>query len=146
MFIILLLLAAGTVISVLFWMSEPLDGKISTVVCSIIMCIILAIMWGVSYGSYLDMRASYDTVVTQYRDAVTMYEDKALLNVKQASFTDFKYEGYQGNIASFIISLRKEVVDYNKTFIKKRAMKKNIVLNWCIVGPDKDMKLIGLKE
>ena len=146
MLIILLLLVIGVAISALFWKSDTFDGQIATVVSASVMCVILACMWGSSYGTYLDMKASYTTVVTQYRDAVTMYENKAILNVKQASFTDFKYEGYQANIAYFIKSLRRQVVLYNMMFIKKQTMKKNIILSWCIVGPDKDMKLIGLKE
>jgi archaellum component FlaF (FlaF/FlaG flagellin family) len=146
MIIILVLLAICIAISALIWRNDVGDGQISAVICAVIMCIIFGIVWGTSYSTYLDMRASYDTVVTQYRDSVTMYENKAILNVKQASFTDFKYEGYQSNISDFIKSLRKQVVIYNRTFIKKRAMKKNIILNWCIVGADNDMKLIGLKE
>ena len=107
--------------------------------------IIVAVISG-SYSSYLDIRAQYDAVINQYKGAVTMYSDYASLDMEKATFTDFRYQGYQENIAKVIIDLRKEIITYNKTLIQKGIMDKNPVFSWLIVAPDKDMKIINIVE
>jgi len=99
-----------------------------------------------SYGSYLDIRAQYDAVINQYRGAVVMYSDYASLDMEKAVFTDFKYQGYQENIAKVIVDLRKEIITYNKILIRKRIMDGNPVFSWLIIAPDKDMKIINIVE
>jgi hypothetical protein len=97
-----------------------------------------------SYDNYVDARAKYDAIITQYRQAVTMYGDRAAIDINRATFTDFAYQGYQENVGSMIIDLRNQVTDYNRTIISKRAYKKNIFFRCLIVAPDDDMKIINL--
>lgn len=118
-----------------------LGFTISFVVCSIIPFAIIC----TSYGTYVDARTQYDATINQYREAVTMYSDHAIIDAERA-FTDFKYQGYQENIAEFIKSLRCEVTSYNKNLISKRIMNKNFFFNWVIITPDDDMKILSLAK
>jgi len=145
MLIIFILIAIIVIITILVKLNDE-EATGAVLGCAALLMIGLGIVWGASYSSYLTMRSSYDTVVTQYKDSVTMYEDMAVLDVKDAALTDFKYKGYQDNIASFVRDLRRQVVEYNEFLIEKRTMKKNLFLNWLIVAPDDDMKLINLKD
>jgi hypothetical protein len=99
-----------------------------------------------SYSSYLEMRSTYETVVNQYRDSIDMYEDKVVINVDEESFTDFKYQGYQESISSMIKDLRQVVTKYNKLYVEKNILKDNIFIGALIFEPDKDMKLLKLRE
>lgn len=104
------------------------------------------IIWISSYNTYLDCRSFYDATVIQYRDQITMYKNEAQLDVKALSYTDFKYEGYQKEMATNIRTLTDGVVKYNKLIIEKRIMKKNLFFSWLIVSPDDDMVTISLIE
>jgi len=107
---------------------------------------VLLVSIGVSYANYVGLRSSYDATIQQYRQAVTVYADHAKIDVQKASLTDFKYEGYQGNVADFIKSLRRNVVWYNQGLISKQVMKKNWFFGWVIVAPDDDMKVLNMVE
>lgn len=101
----------------------------------------------VSYGTYVKSRSAYDSIIAQHRGAIELYNDKAVLNLSKtsmASMTDFKYEGYQNNMADFISSLRNSVIRYNETIITKRILHKNIFFKWIIVLPDQDMLPINI--
>jgi len=115
----------------------------------IISCIVGGIIplaiFAVSYFSYVDIRTSYDATIKQYREAVVVYKDHAQIDVKKAALTDFKYEGYQENVANFVRDLRREVVYYNEELISKRIMNKNWFFAALIVAPDEDMKVLNLK-
>ena len=100
----------------------------------------------VSYGSYVRMRTTYDATVTQYKDAVEMYEDKAVLDIERAALVDFQYKGYQANISAFIVALREKVVEYNETYIGKKIMSKNILFWPMIIGPGDHLKPISIKS
>jgi len=97
-----------------------------------------------SYDSYANTRAFYDGVSEQYRECITMYEDKAVINIKDASLTDFKYQGYQKNIAEMVKDLRDKIAWYNETILKKRIYEKNPLINLFIIAPDKDMRLLKM--
>ena len=108
---------------------------------------IVTIGWMVgSYISYVNMRSDYDIIVRQYKESVQLYEDKAVLDVNDAAFTDFKYEGYQENIAAFVRELRYRVTRYNECYIQKKVVARNILFGWIISEPDADMHLIELRE
>ena len=114
---------------------------------------ILATVWAVaiiiiiysSYESYLGQRAFYDATVEQYTTAVTMYEDKAVIDIESAAWTDFKYKGYQDNISSLVLDLRRNIIKYNDLFIRKNKMHANLFFSWLIVGMDDDMKIITMR-
>jgi hypothetical protein len=126
----------------------------------IVWAIILSIVYGLvafmsigfSYDSYVNARAFQDSLVDQYKGAITMYEDKSIsIDVKRAALdayviTDLKYKGYQDNMADFIKDLRNQIVEYNKCVITKRLMKKNFFYNWYIIPPDDDMKPISILD
>ena len=103
------------------------------------------IIIGTSYSTYLDTRAFWDVTNEQYTEAIEIYADRAVLKINENTFTDFKYQGYQENIAEFIKDLRHKVVDYNKTIIEKRIMEKSLVFNWLIIAPDDDMRIIKMR-
>ena len=146
MFIILALLVISSVIILVIFKSVPRDVAFASAMCGAVSGIVIIFFVGVSYTTYLDIRAQYDAVISQYRGAVTMYADYATLDVEKATFTDLKYQGYQENIAKVIADLRREIVCYNKVLIQKRIMDKNPVFSWLIIAPDKDMKIINIVE
>lgn len=111
-------------------------------------CLLAAILLFVvymSYTSYLSARSFYSATVEQYATAVEMYEDKAVIDIEAAAWTDFKYQGYQANIADFIVTLRDKITNYNEAIIQKRVMDANPLLNWLVIAPDDDMKIIKMK-
>jgi len=98
-----------------------------------------------SYSNYLNLRAFYDSTIEQYATAVEMYQDKAVIDIEKAAFTDLKYQGYQDNIHELIMDLRERIIRYNEDVISKRIMSKNPFFNWIIVNVDDDMKLMSMK-
>lgn len=108
----------------------------------VIVCSITAID---SYDNYADMKAFWKITNEQYSEAIEMYVDKAVLKIDVDTFTDFRYQGYQENIASLIKDLRKHVVWYNQNFVTKKIYKDNILISWLIFVPDDDMKLIKMR-
>lgn len=119
-----------------------LFGFVISFICC---CVIPVLIIAASYSSYVKIRTQYDATINQYQEAVTMYNDVAKINVDKA-FTDFKYQGYQENIAGFIKDLRYKVVSYNGTLISKRIMKKNFFFKWVIIEGDPDMKILSLTK
>lgn len=146
MIIIFLFIAVSGLISFLTYKYSRGETIFATIVCSVISTVILVIIVASSYTSYLDIRAQYDAVINQYKGAVTVYADYATLDMEKATFTDFKYQGYQENISKVIVDLRNEIIIYNKVLIKKRILDKNPLFNWLIIAPDKDMKIINIVE
>lgn len=144
------------VVSVLVYLFSRWDGcdnedsligaGIGAIISGIIVGLILVVSIGGSYFSYVDIRTKYDATITQYKQAVTMYNDHATIDVEKAAFTDLKYQGYQKNMASFIKNLRREVTNYNKELISKRVLKKNWFFGWIITAPDEDMKILNMSD
>ena len=141
--IVLILLVCGVIRYKIY---DALDSFGPSIIVSIIFGILLIIILGASYSTYLDCRSFWDITQEQYRNSIVMYEDKAVLKVNKDSFTDLKYQGYQENIAKLITDLRGKVVVYNIDIIQKRIMKNNIVFSWLITQPDDNMKILTLIE
>lgn len=148
MIMVLSLIFVCFVITLATWesMHDVGEAVFAASLSALISASICLIMLIGSYMSYLDIRAQYDATINQYRGAITMYVDYADLDVEKAALTDFKYSGYQENVAHAVVSLRRQVVYYNEILIKKRVLNKNIVFNWLIIGPDPDMKIINIVE
>lgn len=146
MLIILALIVIASSITFAVFKFNPKDATFITILIGMIITFITVLALTLSYISYLNIRAQYDAVINQYKGAVTMYADYATLDMEKATFTDFKYQGYQENVAKVIVDLRKEIVSYNKTLIQKRIMNDNPVFSWLIIAPDKDMKIINIVE
>jgi len=106
---------------------------------------VLSVFLFISYLSYVNARTFYDATMEQYTSAIEIYEDKAIMDVESAAWTDLKYQGYQESISKLIVDLRKRIVHYNEKIISKRIMKNNPVFSWLIIAPDADMKLIKMK-
>lgn len=122
---------------------------------NVVGCIVLAVIIGIafiatpmtgSYWSYLDIKADYYGVIAQYEGAINIYENKAIINVAKISLTDFKYQGYQKEMASLIRDLRYKIEKYNALYIKKKTMKENIMFSWLITAPDSGMKLLQMNQ
>ena len=146
MFIILAFAVIAAVITFISYVDNAENASFAAVMSCIVGTVLTIFILAVSYTSYLDIRAQYDAVITQYKGAVTMYADYASLDMEKATFTDFKYQGYQENVAKVIIDLRKEIVGYNKMLIKKNLLNKNPIFSWLIIAPDEDMKIINIVE
>jgi hypothetical protein len=126
--------------------NDSIDALIAFVVSCLIGAFIPILVVAASYTSYVDIRTSYDATIKRYREAVTVYKDHVQIDVPKASLTDFKYEGYQNNIADFVRDLRRNVVRYNEKLISKRILDKNWFFGALIIAPDDDMKVINLSE
>ena len=146
MLITLALVVIAAIIIFAAFTNDPRNATFAAILCSMVTGITIILILVASYASYLDIRAQYDAVINQYKGAVTMYADYASLDMEKATFTDFKYQGYQENVAKVIVDLRREIVYYNKVLIKKKIMDKNPVFSWLIIAPDKDMKIINIVE
>ena len=122
------------------------DVLVSTIVCGVMSGLLIAFISGISYDNYIDMRTKYDATIAQYKGAITMYGDRAHIDVEKAALVNFKYKGYQDNMSSFIRDLRREIVSYNRGIISKRIMNRNFMFGWLVIAPDKDMKVINMVE
>jgi len=112
--------------------------------CCIWLVITIGIL-GTSYDSYLNERAFYDATLEQYSTAVVVYENKAVIDIESAAWTDLKYQGYQDNISKLILDLRNRIIIYNNNFIKMNKMHSNPFFSWLVVPMDDDMKIIKMK-
>ena len=147
MIIIIALFIIGVVITSAFWKhSSRADGIASAIVCSVIFCIIVAIVCGSSYDTYLNDRSFYSATKEQYHSAIKVYADYAVIDMGKAAFTDLKYQGYQENIGSFIKNLRNRIIKYNTSIVEKRIIGKNPIFSWFIIEPDEDMVIIKMKS
>jgi len=125
------------------------SGILGFSVTFLLMFIIYVLVVSVSYVTYVNKRAFYDSIIEQYRGCITMYENKlAIIDVDKASLslTDFKYQGYQQNMADMIKDLRHKISEYNESILEKRTMKKNPFFSACIIAPDDDMKILGIAK
>jgi hypothetical protein len=147
MIIILGFITIGFLISIAFWKSEnkKIEGIIAGIVCSVFILIICSCVWGKSYTRYLDDRAFYTATKEQYFSAIEVYTNYAVIDMGKAAFTDFRYSGYQSNVAHFVTSLRNRIIKYNKSIVKKRVQGKNPIFSWLIIEPDDDMLIIKMK-
>lgn len=94
-----------------------------------------------SYVSYLDCRSFYDSSYKQYKNQITLYQEKSKIDTKiEGTYTDLKYQKYQDAMSEKITTFTEKVTSYNESIIKKREMKKNKFISWLIIGPDDDMK------
>lgn len=116
-----------------------------SVISGIILSIFFGIFSGLSYSEYISMRSFYDSTIEQYSASIEMYQDKAIIDVESAAWSDLKYQGYQDNIHELIINLRGRIINYNENLISKRVMKKNPFFSWIIVNPDDNMKVLKMK-
>jgi hypothetical protein len=147
MIIILALITIGFLISIAFWKCENKkeDGVVAGIVCSVFILLICCLVWGKSYDRYLGDRAFYTATKEQYFSAIKVYANYAVIDMGKAAFTDFRYSGYQSNVAHFIMSLRNRIIKYNKSIVEKRVQGKNPIFSWLIIEPDDDMLIIKMK-
>lgn len=117
-------------------------GTAAFVVGLIFASIFSILFWSFSYTNYLDAQKIYQGTIAQYKGAIEVYEDKAVINTRQ--LTDFGHGKYNESMADLIRDLRNEVVRHNKIVIGKRIMGDNIFFNWFIIGED-DLKLLEVK-
>lgn len=108
--------------------------------------IVAVVMYLVSFDSYAKARAVYDKVGAQYGQAITIYTNKATIDVRKVgdTYTDFRFQGYQQSLAELITDLRTMVSWYNSVVIQKRVWGKSFFFGWYIVEADPDMKLIDI--
>lgn len=110
-----------------------------------LLCFYLAIIMA-SYGTYISDKTFYHSTHEQYVNTLKMYHKYAALDSKGEAMTDLVYKNYQTHIASFIETVRDEVVRYNASIVSKRIMKDNFFYSWFIIPPDDDMVPIKLGD
>ncbi len=142
--ILLLLLTFGFIYCIFKEALDISEGMIGSLIASIIMILLIITPILISYTSYLNMKAFYESTYEQYSESIEIYQDKAIIDTEVA-FTDFKYQGYQDNISSYVRDFRNKMIWYNELYIKKTAMNQNIFVNWLIIPPDENMKLMQMK-
>lgn len=77
-----------------------------------------------SYVTSVRLQADYQTIKLAHPQAIVMYQNKMVIDTN--ALTDFRYQGYQNNIADMIMKLRDKVDYYNRSVIKKKLFSKNI--------------------
>lgn len=132
----------------LYYRHNDIDDILSaTIVLNIMLSIcfsgISLIILSSSYFKYLDDRTFYDSTVYQYRDQIKMQEKEVII-YKNGVITDLVNMGFQKEVSIKISTLTENVIDYNKSIIKKRILKKNPIFSWLIIEPDSDMKILSL--
>jgi hypothetical protein len=154
---LLIICTVASLVSLSSYDQGPIKYRLSRAMpVTTVWAIVISVIYGLvaivslmgSYSSYLDTRAYYDNLISQYKGAITLYEDKAVsLDMEKAvshGLTDMRYQGYQNKMGDFIMDLRKSITNYNSTIIKKRLLKKNFFYGWYIIPPDPDMRLIDI--
>jgi hypothetical protein len=108
--------------------------------------VIATALYLTSFDSYAKARATYDKVGAQYGQAVTIYANKATIDVRKVgdTYTDLRFQGYQESMSKLIIDLRDTISRYNASVIEKRVWAKSFFFGWYIVEADPDMKLIDI--
>ncbi len=119
---------------------EDLCGNIFAI--GTMLFILLAIL-GTSYSISIYNKTFYETIRLTHPHAIEMYQDKVIINVD--SLTDFRYSGHADNIKELIVELRNDIYDYNKSLIRKRVVKQNIIFSWLIHDFD-DLPLLELSD
>lgn len=141
-------------ISVLsFYMSYRKDDRIGnaiagSIISFIIASIIVSIIAGSSYISYIELKQKSITI-KQYSESINLYSKLTVPNrhaPPSSEITDLKYQNYQVSIKELIEKLRQEIVCYNKILIGKRELGNNIIFNWLIIMPGKDMKNLKIED
>ena len=100
----------------------------------------------ISYDNYLTIKADYHGVLAQYKYAMELYTDKAVIDPNRIAVVDFKYQGYQENLSDLIKTLRDEIANYNSMYIKKKIMSEGILYNWIVTPPDNEMKVLHIGD
>lgn len=120
-----------------------------SLITTIIMSVIIGGIVGSSYWGYVNLKQ--DKVnIEQYAETINLYSKLTVPNELKSAInnelTDFKYQNYQTGIKELVQELRRRVVKYNQILIGKREFGNNIVFNWLIIMPDKDMKTVLIKD
>ena len=115
---------------------------------SIISLLIVSIFMIISYDGYIDLKQKR-VIICQYAESINLYSKLAIPdknNISSSEITDLKYQNYQESIKELIQDLRRQVVNYNTILIGKRELNNNIVFNWLIIAPDRNMETIKIED
>lgn len=105
----------------------------------------------VSYDNAVMIDGTQEGLVAEYRSAVDLYSDKAVLHLDKAAqmqvypLTDASAHGYQKEMAAMIKELRAVVTQHNQMLVSKRKYRKSLFFSWYTIMPDSD-RLIHLVE
>lgn len=119
-------------------------------------CVLIAIILGgntIAFTSSFGTAAKADVIksglLAEYKSAVHMYADRAVLNISDITkaniMTDFKYQGYQQNIAKMIRDVREIVREHNEILISKQVYKRSLWFDMYITMPESD-KIIHIED
>ena len=99
-----------------------------------------------SYSHYLQIRTFYTATKEQYRSAITLLNQNVLEVPYSSSqaLTDFTGKEYTKEVSSKIDDFKKQVIRYNRNFIRKKVMGRNWFFKGLVIQPDDDMKIIRL--
>ena len=143
-FVFITILFLGLLVWCFFKDNDEL-GTVLLVLIFFFLAIMIASLL-ITFARSADLEAEYTAVVEQYRDAIEVYTDAAVvIKVDVDTFTDFRYQGYQESVAELITDLRNRVAAYNRNLIKIRKYNSHPFFSWIYVVPDDSLKIINLK-
>lgn len=117
----------------------------ATIILFCILAVANIITFSASYSTAVDIDVVKQGIISEYRNSISLYEDKAVLKINDKTLTDFRYQGYQQNMASMIEELRSMVHNHNQILLQKIHFSKNPFLSWYIILPE-DTRLIHVVE
>lgn len=120
----------------------------SFIISSIISIAVVGVIVAISYGSYIGLKQK-NVIIHQYVESINLYSRLAVPNksvTRSLEITDLKYQNYQESIKELVQQLRGRIVSYNYVLVGKQELNNNIILNWLIIAPDKDMKILKMED
>ena len=118
------------------------------IIPSVISLIIVSIIVGISYGTYIGLKQK-NVIIHQYAESISLYSMLAVPNknvIQSSEITDLKYQNYQESIKELVQQLRRKVVSYNYVLVGKRELGNNVIFDWLIIMPDKNMKTLKMED
>jgi len=145
---LILLFIVVTIVASLYTYNTTNHDKATSIECASILVVIFSVITilivSVSWKSYIELKQT-EATIQQYKEAISLYVDKAKLDITDPKvLTDLKYNEYQNSLGRLIMDYRNAVNEYNKIFVSKQILKRNIMFNWLIIGPDPDMTKMSL--
>lgn len=124
------------------------NAIIGLIIPSIISVVVVGFFVGISYGNYIGLKQK-NVTIKQHAESINLYSKLTVPNkntTQSQEITDLKYQNYQTSIKELIQELKQRVVSYNNILIGKRELGNNIMLNWLIIMPDEDMKILKIED
>ena len=124
------------------------SALVGFIVSGIIAMLLMAVIWGDSYGNSVAMQERLVSV-EQYAQTIKTYANRGVAEFKGNSgreMTDLKYNNYQTQIGEMITDLRDQINRYNTKLVGKDIMGKHWFWNWCIIPAPEGSVLLKMSD